>query len=87
MMYYDADWVPEKIPDSAIRIPSMLYALRLMNTERVVDPTTGETRLKETESVKSAKAQGITDSELMKAASFASVLILTLFAFALFLSL
>jgi hypothetical protein len=69
MMYYDADWVPEKVPDSAVRIPSMLYALRLMDTERVIDPTTGETRLKETEFVKSAKAQGITDAELMKAAS------------------
>lgn len=33
MMYYDAHWVPEQIPDSAVRIPSVLYMMRLMNTE------------------------------------------------------
>jgi hypothetical protein len=58
MMYYDADWVPEKIPDSAVRIPSLLYLIRLINTERVVDPTTGEKRLKETELVTRPKALG-----------------------------
>jgi hypothetical protein len=69
MTYYDADFVPEKIPDSAVRIPSMLYAMRLINTEKVIDPTTGKKRLKETELVKRAKTQGQTDTELLQAAS------------------
>ncbi|KAF2712349.1 hypothetical protein K504DRAFT_371948 [Pleomassaria siparia CBS 279.74] len=69
MMYYDADWAPEQIPDSAVRIPSMLYAIRLMSTERVMDPVTGEKRLKETELVKRAKARGQNDAALLEAAS------------------
>jgi hypothetical protein len=73
MTYYDADFVPEKIPDSAVRIPSMLYAMRLINTEKVVDPATGQKRLKETELVKRAKAQGQTDSELLQAAPIAAL--------------
>jgi hypothetical protein len=69
MVYYHAEWVPEKIPDSAVRIPSMIYMMRLMRTERMIDPTTGEMRLEQTEIVKRAKAQGQTDSELLEAAS------------------
>ncbi|CAO2658337.1 Nn.00g060600.m01.CDS01 [Neocucurbitaria sp. VM-36] len=69
MMYYDANWVPEQIPDSAVRISSALYISRLMGTERVIDPATGEKRLKDTELVKRAKALGKTDAELLEAAS------------------
>jgi len=54
MMYYDAGWVPEKIPDADVRLKSMLYMMRVMNTERVIDLETGEHRLKETELVKRA---------------------------------
>ncbi|KAF2821703.1 hypothetical protein CC86DRAFT_426064 [Ophiobolus disseminans] len=69
MMYRDANWMPEKIPDSAIKIPSMMYVFRLNNAERVVDPTTGENRLAETELVKRAKARGQTDATLLEEAS------------------
>jgi hypothetical protein len=72
MMYYDADWVPEKIPDSAVRIPSLLYLIRLINTERVVDPTTGEKRLKETELVTRPKALGQSEAALLQAASIST---------------
>jgi hypothetical protein len=71
-MYYDADWVPEKIPDSAVRIPSLLYLIRLINTERVVDPTTGEKRLKETELVTRPKALGQSEAALLQAASIST---------------
>lgn len=54
MMYYDAGWAPEKIPDADVRLKSMWYMMRLMSTERVIDPETGERRLKETELVKRA---------------------------------
>jgi len=69
MMYYDADWVPDKIPDSAVKIPSMLYMIRLMSTGREVDPITSKKRLKETELVRRAGAQGQTDAALLAAAS------------------
>lgn len=69
MMYYDADWVPEKIADSEVRIPSILYMVRLMSTERVINPATGEEQLKETELVKRAKARGKTGAALQEAAS------------------
>jgi hypothetical protein len=69
MMYYDAAWVPEKIPDSAVRVPSMLYMIRLMGTERVIDPATGEKRLEQTELVQRARARGQTDAALLEAAS------------------
>lgn len=71
MMYYDAGWVPEKIPDIDIRIPSMLYMLRMSKTERVTDATTGKTRLKDTELVRRAKARGQTDAALLADASVA----------------
>lgn len=73
MMYYDANWEPERIPDSAIRIPSVLYMLRLSETKRVTDPLTGEKRLDETELVKRAKALGQDDAALLQAASIPTV--------------
>ncbi|KAF2035259.1 hypothetical protein EK21DRAFT_97002 [Setomelanomma holmii] len=55
MMYYDADWIPERIPNSTVKIPSTLYMLRLIKTEREVDPR--------------AKAQGRSDAELIDMAA------------------
>jgi len=69
MMYDDARYVPERIPDKDIRIPSIHYLLRLATTERVIDPRTGKMRLTETELVKRAKARGQTDDALLDAAS------------------
>lgn len=69
MMYYDAGWVPERIPDDVVTIPSMLYAVRLIQTEKIADPSTNTKRLKETDLVKRARARGKTDAELLKAAS------------------
>ncbi|KAF1362383.1 hypothetical protein EJ07DRAFT_174786 [Lizonia empirigonia] len=70
MMFYDADWLPERIPDSTVKIPSMLYMLRLMEIECVTNPVTAEKQLKETELTKRAKARGRTDAELLQVASF-----------------
>ncbi|KAH8732228.1 hypothetical protein GQ44DRAFT_745478 [Phaeosphaeriaceae sp. PMI808] len=69
MMYYDADWVPDRIPDSVVRIPSLLYMIRLMSAECIIDPVTGEKRLKETELTKRAKTRGETDATLLEATS------------------
>jgi hypothetical protein len=69
MMYYDAGWEPEKIPDTVVKIPSMLYLLRLKNAERAFDPVTNKKSLKETELIKRAKARGKTDEALLAEAS------------------
>ncbi|KAF2850423.1 hypothetical protein T440DRAFT_450249 [Plenodomus tracheiphilus IPT5] len=69
MMYYDADWLPERIPDNEIKIPSMMYLIRMMQTEQEVDPATNEKRTKETELVRRARAHGRTERELLEDAS------------------
>jgi hypothetical protein len=66
MMYYDAGWITEQIPDNEIQIPSVLYLLRLLHTERVINPTTNKKSLKETELVKRAKALGKSDDDLLE---------------------
>ncbi|KAF2868102.1 hypothetical protein BDV95DRAFT_580257 [Massariosphaeria phaeospora] len=69
MMYYDADWVPERIPDSEVRFPSFLWTLRMSETKQVIDPLTSERRLEETELVKRAKLRGMDNAALLQAAS------------------
>ena len=74
MMYYDADWSPERIPDKEIRIPSVLYMVRLSETKRVTDPLSGHTKLEDTELVKRAKAFGQNDAALLEMASIPKAL-------------
>lgn len=69
MMYYDADWVPEHIPDSMVNVQSVLYMLRLTQTALETHPVTNERRLKETELVERARAQGVSDAEIFAVAS------------------
>ncbi|KAH7394764.1 hypothetical protein BKA66DRAFT_509561 [Pyrenochaeta sp. MPI-SDFR-AT-0127] len=66
MMYYDADWVPERIPDSEISFPSTLSMIRLSETKKVIDSTTSKKRLDATELVQRIKARGIEDAHLME---------------------
>jgi len=68
-MLYDAGWVPEKIPDADVRLQSILYMMRVVNTERVTDPKTGERRLKETELTKRASRDAKHASVLQDIAS------------------
>jgi hypothetical protein len=72
MMYYDANWLPDRIPDRDIHIPSVLEMLRLSETKRVTDPATGLKRLQGTELVKRAKARGQDDAALLDLASIPS---------------
>lgn len=69
MMLYDAGWVPEKIPDADVRLQSVLYMMRVVNTERVTDPETGEQRLRETELTKRASRDAKHASVLQDIAS------------------
>ncbi|PVI05746.1 hypothetical protein DM02DRAFT_684084 [Periconia macrospinosa] len=68
-MYYDADWVPERIPDSEINVPSALGMIRLRETKKVVDSATGKKRLDTTELVQRTKARGMSDADIMKMVS------------------
>jgi hypothetical protein len=70
MMYHDADFVSERIPDGDIRIPSILYMIRLSQVEQVADPSSNEKHLKETELVRRAMlSHGKTNAQLLEAAS------------------
>ncbi|KPI45656.1 uncharacterized protein AB675_708 [Cyphellophora attinorum] len=70
MKYYDADWVPDRIPDNEITFASMLGQLRLVETKQAVDSSTGKKRLEATELVQRFRAQGINEADLTQAASF-----------------
>jgi hypothetical protein len=68
MMYYDAGWVPEKIPDADVRLNSALYMMRVMSTGVTVLET-GERRLKDTELIKRASRDEEHASTLQEIAS------------------
>ena len=70
MKYFDAGWVPQRIPDREVRIPSLLYAARLNQTERIMDPATGDTTLRDTELVQRSRAEGHPEEFLLKMSSF-----------------
>lgn len=60
-----ADCDINSIPDVEIPMPSALGAMRLGQTKRIVDPVTGKVRLADTNFVKSLKAKGRTDDDLL----------------------
>ncbi|KAI7245624.1 hypothetical protein KC319_g3163 [Hortaea werneckii] len=66
MKYFDAGWVPQRIPDREVRIPSLLFAARVNQTERIVDPATGEKKLKDTELVQRSRAEGHPEEFLLQ---------------------
>ncbi|KAL5371536.1 hypothetical protein DPSP01_014198 [Paraphaeosphaeria sporulosa] len=66
MMYYDADWVPERVPDSDVNFPSSLSMIRLSETKKMLDSTTGKKRLEATELVQRIATQGFDDANLME---------------------
>ncbi|KAI7344544.1 hypothetical protein KC320_g8778, partial [Hortaea werneckii] len=66
MKYFDAGWVPQRIPDREVRIPSLLFAARVNQTERIVDPATGEKKLKDTEFVQRSRAEGHPEEFLLQ---------------------
>ncbi|KAI7194622.1 hypothetical protein KC363_g2019 [Hortaea werneckii] len=69
MKHFDAGWVPHRIPDREVKIPSLLYAARLNQTERIVDPATGDEKLKDTELVQRSRAEGHPEEFLLQMSS------------------
>jgi hypothetical protein len=55
-LYREANWNPERIPDSDVPIPSSLWMLRIAQTKHVFDP----------ELVRRARCQGLTDKEMIE---------------------
>ncbi|KAK4167920.1 hypothetical protein QBC43DRAFT_361571 [Cladorrhinum sp. PSN259] len=58
MVYHEADWDLDCIPDSEAPWPSTLTTFRLARTKRIMDRTTGRERLEETALVKRLIAKG-----------------------------
>ncbi|KAK3689338.1 hypothetical protein B0T22DRAFT_513680 [Podospora appendiculata] len=56
VMYYQANWNPDRIPDTDLTIGSLLASQRLSQTRRVVDPATGKVAFEETELVRHLRA-------------------------------
>ncbi|KAI2470526.1 hypothetical protein F4781DRAFT_175854 [Annulohypoxylon bovei var. microspora] len=65
MLYRQADWNIERIPEKDIEAISMLSMLRLSQAKSVVDPVTGKRRLEDTDLVRRSKAAGMDDDTLL----------------------
>lgn len=69
ILYRQADWNPERIPEADIPVASMLGMIRLGLTKQTVDPATGRKRIEETDLVKRARAEGLDDEALLQISS------------------
>jgi hypothetical protein len=67
--YRQAKWDPMSIPDSDIPVTSCLAMIRISQTGLMIDTDTGERRLKDTELIKRARAQGMDDATLLSMSS------------------
>ncbi|THX60948.1 hypothetical protein D6D06_00872 [Aureobasidium pullulans] len=64
LLYREADWDPERIPDSSMEPRTALGRVRIHQTKRVVDTETGAMTYEKTELIKHAIAQGATIDSL-----------------------
>ncbi|THY50911.1 hypothetical protein D6C97_06868 [Aureobasidium pullulans] len=60
LLYREADWDPERIPESSMEPRTALGRVRIHQTKRVVDTETGAMTYEKTELIKRAIAQGAT---------------------------
>lgn len=68
-IYREAEWIPERIPDEEIRMPSTLGAYRITQMKVLTDPVTGKKVLKDTPLTINSRASGMTDEEMIQLAS------------------
>ncbi|KAJ4289980.1 hypothetical protein N0V88_006781 [Collariella sp. IMI 366227] len=59
--YHHAKYNLAAMPDADIHVTSPFFMVRLSQTNKTVDPVTGETRFEETNLVKRARAEGMDD--------------------------
>jgi hypothetical protein len=61
----ESDWIPERIPDEELPIPSALSSFRLARAKFSLDPITGKKILENTPLVSRARAQGLPDETIL----------------------
>ncbi|KAF6819192.1 hypothetical protein CPLU01_13135 [Colletotrichum plurivorum] len=66
MLYREAGWNVDRIPDSAIEPISLLGTMRLSQTKHAVDPVTGVRRFEDTELVRRFRERGVDEDELIR---------------------
>lgn len=73
LLYREAGWDLDRIPDSDLQPYSMLGMLRIAHTKQVVDPATGKRRLADTDLVRRLKAKaprpGMQDEDIIQMTS------------------
>lgn len=70
MLYRQAYWNPERIPDSELQPNSFLSMIRISQTRQPMDPVTGKMRLDDTDLVRRARMEGTSEEKLLELASF-----------------
>ncbi|TKW55997.1 hypothetical protein CTA1_11360 [Colletotrichum tanaceti] len=65
LLYREAGWNLDRIPDSELEPLSVLGCVRVSQTKQVVDPATGRKRLADTELVRRLRSLGQSDDELV----------------------
>ncbi|TVY87141.1 hypothetical protein LAWI1_G008481 [Lachnellula willkommii] len=68
-IYREAEWIPERIPDDEIHMPSALGAYRIVQMKVLTDPVTGKKSLKDTPLTINSRASGMTDEEMIQMTS------------------
>ena len=68
VLYRQAEWNIDRIPDDRLSITSLLASIRLSETKHVVDPETGLKRLENTELAVRARAAGMDEESLVNLA-------------------
>ncbi|KAL3469957.1 hypothetical protein BJX99DRAFT_264666 [Aspergillus californicus] len=63
-LFREAYYVPDRIPDDEIPVPSILSALRVTQTKRAIDPAIGKKVLQDTELVKRWRSIGFDDDKI-----------------------
>lgn len=77
LLYREADWNPERIPDNDLDPFSFLAFLRLSQTKQTTDAVTGERKLDDTDLVRRARSRGLTDDEIIETLQWQSGLLLS----------
>ncbi|OBT45763.1 hypothetical protein VE00_03810 [Pseudogymnoascus sp. WSF 3629] len=72
---YDADWIPERIPDEEIPGRSMLALLRMCRSKTILEPAAGEVATERTPLIDHARAEGVTDQMLLIVSNYVEITI------------
>ncbi|KAG7291176.1 hypothetical protein NEMBOFW57_001188 [Staphylotrichum longicolle] len=71
VLYRQYNWNLGVIPDADIPLHSPLFMLRVAQTKQTIDPITKERRLEDTDLIKRARAEGMTDDTILGMVSLA----------------